>query len=186
MGGNPLRTAHKRTKPPDSSTPAAATLPWDLPTQRCRLCPALPRISGHEPPQETPRLRWRPQAPGHGRDKKKTRFRAEANRPFLLRGRSRTGGVDFIRWEDLREALRGRRSIEEPPTSGGRTCLSNTPTADRKDCSCQSSPKAIRWCPALQGVFRARRASLRSCAGVNRRVRSGIDVRPGGHHPPFP
>jgi hypothetical protein len=166
---------------PLPSTP----VPSGQPTEQRRGTPAsAPRTEqGREIPPEPPLLHPRRLKTT---EEEKRRFRAEANRPFLFWGRSRTGPVDFIRWEDLREALRGRRSFAEPPTSGGRTYLSNTATADRKSRSCQSSPKAIRRCPALQKVFRARRASLRSYAGVNRRVRSRIDVRPGGHDPLFP
>jgi hypothetical protein len=56
MGGDHFQTAHKRTKPTDSRTTSATAPPCNLPAQRCRLCPALPRISGHEPPPETPRI----------------------------------------------------------------------------------------------------------------------------------
>ena len=70
MGGKHFQTAHKWTKPTDSRTPAATARPYGLPAQRWRLCPALPEISGHDPLTEMARLRWRPQAPGHGMDKK--------------------------------------------------------------------------------------------------------------------
>lgn len=54
MGRSHLRTAHKRTKPPDSGTPAATALPSDLHAQRspyARLCQGFPGMN---------RLRKRP------------------------------------------------------------------------------------------------------------------------------
>jgi hypothetical protein len=62
MGGKHVRTAHRRTQPVDSRTPAVTAPPYDRHAKRWRPCPAPPGISGHEPPPEMPRLRRRPQA----------------------------------------------------------------------------------------------------------------------------
>ena len=54
MSGNHLRTAHLRTKPANSRTPAATARPYGFPTQRsahARLFPGFPGMN---------RLRKRP------------------------------------------------------------------------------------------------------------------------------
>jgi hypothetical protein len=57
-GGNHLRTAHRRTKPTNSRTPAATALPCDLPAQPSASARPCQGFSGIN------RLRKRPAPPG--------------------------------------------------------------------------------------------------------------------------
>jgi hypothetical protein len=86
MGGDHFQTAHRRTKPANSRMPAATAPSCDLPAQRSAYARSL-LLSGHEPPPEMPRIRRRPQTPGHGREK---RIDIPPPEPLLLHGADAT------------------------------------------------------------------------------------------------
>jgi len=97
------------------------------------------------------------------------------DRPRLSAENRCFGPVGSVREEEPREALRGRKSWKNRPPAEGRLVSikqEKAPRMARRFGSVgsmdhvhnRSWPKALRWCPALPEVFRARRASLRSSA----------------------